>query len=391
MKGMTVLAVMILLMVGLFGWGSRHARAQQSLASTDQKTIAAVTNGLPFPIVPLVVEYEHAPHYFAQWISKSPQYSMIEAINIQAEPPIYQVVLTSKESGERVFYSNSEAKVKSLIRSGRKAVVTPVEFKVTEAVAEQPTYSFTFKDEAGQTIRWRFIPHSPPSERGGGTTPGRRTGGLGFSFRKLSTVADENTAVQIGENVFQAEPWPQISTPPYFVAYRGVYGIGVQTGTIGVGSENWRVTSAPTELKQGAQWVLTDAQNNPRTFQITARNGDELTISEVKGSGPFPTPISLNARITPQGLTLRSLSIENGANLMRISFKPDLNISAAGQVSFQIEVDKGEKIMEGTISVDKAGNATNFRWQPNSPDWAKGRTLNTTLEVDAGGYKLATK
>jgi len=348
---------------------------------------------LPFPIVPLVLEYEHAPHYFAQWIGSSPQYSMIEAINIQAEPPVYQVVLTNKASGERVYYSNSEAKIKSLTRTGKKGVLTPIDFKVIENVAEQPTYAFAFSDEKGQAIRWRFIPHSPPSERGGGTTPGRRSSGFGFAFRKLSTVADENTAVQIGEKVFQAEPWPQISTPPYFVAYRGVYGIGVQTGMLGVENENWRVTSAPTELKQGAQWVLTDGRNNERTFQITARTGDELTISEVKGQGPFVTPLSLTARITPQGLALRSIAIANGTNLMRISFKPDLNTSAAaaGQVSFQIEVDKNEKIMEGTISVEKSGSATNFRWQPNSPDWAKGRTLNTTLEVDAGGYKLATK
>lgn len=394
MRRRNVQAGIILLLAGLFALGSHAVNAQQPLAATD-KTLEAVIR-LPFPIVPMLIEYEHAPEYFAQWISTSPQYSMIEAVNIQKAPPSYQLVLTDKASGERVYYSSSEAKVKSLTGSGKKAVLTPVDFKVIENVAEQPTYAFAFKDEKGQAIRWRFMPHSAPSDRGSGSTPGRRQG-LSVVFRNLSSVADENTAVEIGEKVFPADPWPQISTPPYFVAYRGVYGLGVQTGTIGVGTENWRVTSAPAELNQGAQWVLTDGRNNVRTLQITARSGDELTISEAKVQAPFSTPLTLTALITPLGLALRSIRIENDGHSMSITFKPELNIAAApsGQsnpeVAFQIGVDKTEKVIEGTISLERSGNATNFRWTPRSPDWAKGRTLNTSLEVDATGYKLVTK
>ena len=389
-----VQAGMVLLLAGLFAWGGLTASGQQPLAATDQPLAAA--NRLPFPIVPILLEYDHTPEYFAQWLTTSTQYTMIEAVNIQTKPPVYQLILTDKVAGERVYYSNSEEKIKALISSGRKAVLTPIDFKVVENVAEQPTYAFAFRDEKGQAIRWRFMPHSPPSERGAGSTPGRRLG-LSFVFRKLSTVANENTVVEIGEKVFQAEPWPQISTPPYFIAFRGIYGLGVETTTLGVGTENWRVTSAPVELNQGAQWVLTDERNNVRTLQITARSGDELTISETKALGPLSTPLTLTARITPQGLALRSIAMSNDGHSMRITFKPDLNIAAAPsgqsnpQVAFQVGLDKDPKIIEGTISLERSGNATNFRWEPRSPDWAKGRLLNASLEIDANGYKLTSK
>jgi hypothetical protein len=75
----------------------------------------------PIPILPLLVEYEYAPLYLMQWIDDHPQYSMIEAIVHQTAPPLYQVILTEKETRRRVYYCNLKAKALELARDGREA------------------------------------------------------------------------------------------------------------------------------------------------------------------------------------------------------------------------------------------------------------------------------
>src|SRR5215510_2829819 len=79
------------------------------IAFPQSQTGAQSANGqnsvTPFPIVPVVMEYEHAPLFFLQWITKDPRYTMIEASVNQTSPPIYQIVLTGKTEGQRTYYS----------------------------------------------------------------------------------------------------------------------------------------------------------------------------------------------------------------------------------------------------------------------------------------------
>ncbi|HEU4387708.1 MAG TPA: hypothetical protein VFV34_07925, partial [Blastocatellia bacterium] len=204
------------------------------------------------PIVPVIADLEYAPEYFIQWMKDDPRYAMIQALLYQREPLVCALVLTEKKSEREVYYSNSELKVKALKQRGKTARLAKIDFRIVERVGQQPIYGFGFADETGQAIRWRFIPTSAATRRGAGIGSGHIGRGLNWIYRNLGTAAGEGTAVQVGEKVSEAEHWPEISAPPYFVAYRGFYQVGAGMGGLLLGTESWRVTSKPKELREGA-------------------------------------------------------------------------------------------------------------------------------------------
>src|SRR5438046_2212160 len=77
--------------------------------------VQAQSPSVPFPLLPLIAEYEYVPHYFMQRLNDHPQYAMIEAAVTDSNPPVYNLVLTEKGSRRRVNYCNSEARVKGLL------------------------------------------------------------------------------------------------------------------------------------------------------------------------------------------------------------------------------------------------------------------------------------
>ena len=80
--------------------------------------------------------------------------------------------------------------------------------------------------------------------------------------------------------VSDAAPWPEISTPPYFVAYHGSYTEGRHIGAVACTGRELACRSAPEDLKQGVEWTLSNESGIERKMRIIARKGDEPTISE---------------------------------------------------------------------------------------------------------------
>jgi hypothetical protein len=342
---------------------------------------------LPVPALPLIVHYEYIPHYFVQWLSDHPQYARIEAAVTESKPPVFNLTLTEKGSGRRVNYCNSEARVKTLAPAGQEARLTKIDYRATNNFGQLPSHEFSFTDERGQAVRWRFTLAAPVSERGAGLTEQEGGAGLMLIYRELGTAAGEGAAVQIGAKVSEAEPWSEISAPPYFVAYRGAYSDGIGIGALFPGQESWRVTAAPRELNEGAQWTLTCDRGRTRQWRVTAKRGAELTIQEAGQA------LTLQARQTATGFALRSITLASRSKTMRISFTPELDpaASSAAPISFQIDLNGHNKIAHGSVAVEKRGAATNFRWQFKAPDWAKSRALTSTVTLNDNGYKVEVK
>lgn len=362
-------------------------------ANTRAQGQEAEGNRPPLPIIPLIVEYEYAAQYFMQWVNDNPQYSMIEAVISSGEPRVIQMILTETKTERRITYSNSEAKVKAIVSAGEEARLAKIDFKEVKNVGQAPVYGFAFADERGQAVRWRFIPAAPASPLGKGLSPQAAPTGLRFKFRERATTAGAGTAVQIGDKVSEAEPWPEISSPPYFVAHRGSYVEGMHMGSLLAGKRSWRVTAAPSELTQGSKWTLVDAAGHTRELSITERKGDELTIRETTEWAS----LDLTARATSRGLAVRSIVITSVGKKMRLAFKPDLEIdmvsdgAAKTQVAFQIDEGDHDKVSEGTVSVDRRKDSVLLRWQPKSPDWAKSRSLTATITLEPLGYAIEVR
>lgn len=374
-----------------FALSGADARQQQSAPAEGQKTASTVP---PIPVVPLIAEYEYAPVYFMQWINDSPRYSRIAASVGEGKTPSHLVILTEKDSDRAVYYTNSAERAKALKGEGKDVVHTPIDFKEVRKVEQEVTFGIGFRDQHGQAIVWRFIPaNSKPSKRGAGLQPLGAMPGLHLRYSNLGTAAGAGTAVQIGDKVHEAEPWPQISAPPYFVAYRGSYAHGMELSAVLLGKESWRVVKAPAELREGEQWTLAGDSGRERLLRIKEVRGDELVISEQPSPGTDGTTVNLSALRTPQGLALRSVTLNSRERAMRVTFTPELNLAANGtaarsESAYRIDLGTNEKVSQGTVTVERQANTLNLRWQPSSPDWAKSRALHTAINLNPSGYSI---
>ena len=189
-------------------------------------------------------------------------------------------------------------------------------------------------------------------------------------------------------------PTRQVSAPPYFIAYRGSLAEGMDLGALLFGSETWRVSSSPTELREGEQWTLNGAGGRTRQLRVAERRGDEMTI-KVSDTPEADSPgLDMNVRAVPQGWAIRSLTLTRGPHTMRVTFAPELLLttdSAAGgnaEVAFEVEQGKGKKTLEGSITVERQAGTTRLRWQPKSPEWAKPVAFDSTVKVEGGGYSV---
>jgi len=131
----------------------------------ERQAAAAQDARLPFPVAPLIVHYEYVPHYFVQWLNDHPQYTRIEAAVTDSEPPVFNLTLTEKGSGRRVNYCNSEARLKAMAQSGQEARLTKIDYRAMNNFGQAPAHEFSFTDERGQAVRWRFTLAAPDELR----------------------------------------------------------------------------------------------------------------------------------------------------------------------------------------------------------------------------------
>ncbi|MDX2040897.1 MAG: hypothetical protein SF097_06595 [Acidobacteriota bacterium] len=356
-----------------------NAQAQQKNASSS----------VPLPIVPMLIEYEYAPLYMMQFLNGHARYTQIEAVMNTNAPPVYQIVLTEK-NGKRVWHSNVEAKTRSLAQLGRESHLTAIDYKTATDDSGRQIHGVAFRDKHGQSVRWRFIPASDPSERGSGLTPRGNAPGLRLDYRDLGTLAGEGTVAQFDEQIIEAEPWSERSSPPYFVGYRGSITLGHHSSALAFGREEWRVVSAPKTLREGAEWKLVNRHGQherERKLHVTSLRGDDLTINE---SGGADSSLSLNARFRPEGWALRSLQLISGGQTMRLVFTPELNLAASGEAAFQIDQSNQQKLAHGIVIVQKQSDGARLRWQPKAPDWAKSKGFETVVKINAAEYVVET-
>lgn len=373
---------------------SDHGTAQQSSTTNREK------GSLPFPVIPAIVEYDYLPLYFMQWIKDDPNYSIVAATIYPGDSPVYQIMLVEK-SGGSVYYCNLKTMADNLAREGKQAHFAPIDFKATQSVGQPTTYGFGFRDARGRAIVWRFIPASRPSLLGAGLTPQARNPGFHLMYRHLGTLAGEGTAIQIGDHLNEAEPWPESSSPPYFVAFRGTHADGMDSGALLLGSESWQIVSSPntadvSELREGAQWVLRETGGRERTFRITELHADEVTITETSAAATGIRSFEMRAQIQPQGFAVREIHLGDGVRAMRLAFTPALNLvptatEASNPASdFEFDLGKQRHVAQGTVAVERQSGVLLLRWLAKAPEWAKSRGLVSTIKIQASGYTIET-
>ena len=344
------------------------------------------------PIVPLAVRYSHVPQYFMQVISNSPQYTRIEAyVDRTAKTPSIQIMLAPKNSYKPITYCDSREVADALNRLGREAYFVPIDAQLPKEISAGSKVGFAFRDKTGQPILWRFIAMTEVSAMGSGLTPLGKVPGLRLSYRERGALAGPGSAVKIGEELYEAEVWTELSHPPEFVPYRGSYTEGLDSGEIGIGSEEWQVISAPSQLERGAQWVISSTRNR-RTLTVTEATADRIKINQTD-TNPWELTTELTYARSQAGFGLSEISITDHSHTLQMTFNPPLppvGTTGSTKSAFTINQGKQRGIASGEVSYENAADGAELKFQFRAPDWAKGRVLTSKVQTAPGKFSFVT-
>jgi hypothetical protein len=342
---------------------------------------------LPPPVPPVLISYQYWPGLFMQWVGKELPYSMIQVYTDRnVTPPLYDVVLTERATGKRIHYANQQSLVDQARQAGDDAYLTTINLKTSNETSSQGTYEFSFTEHDGTPVLWRFIQGSDVTDEGAGMTAIPGTPALILMYREQGAVATQGTALQIGNQVSEAELWKEISSPPYFLPYRGARTVGLDIATLIPGNFQWKVDSAPSTLAEGQGWGLSDTAGQHLHFVIQKITGDDYQIEE---DGTPSVKTQLTAKKAAQGWLLESVRYETPQqgekHGITLTFQPPLSLQSADakMSKFEVQMGKNTRIGNGAISTRNSGNGSQYVWQFKAPDWARARTMTTTLTTNS--------
>jgi hypothetical protein len=330
--------------------------------------------GLPAPIAPEQIVYRHWPEQFVQWIGTELPYTMIELyVDPAGTTPLYEAVLTERTTGKRIHYANQQEMVDVDKRSGAQAYLANMQLDRPANVATGATYLLRFVDQAGEPVTWQFIQGSDISERGGGSSPAGVEPPV-LMYRGRSAVAGEGSALKIGKAVSVADVWPEISQPPYIVAYHGALSENVDIAVFAGAGQQWTTASAPKTLAVGAEWKLKARDGLGCTLRVQSIAGDRVTILDNDDHLPGRT-VAIEATWTNNAWSIDKMHYSAaGADAnegVTIAFTP--GATAAGAPSkFEVIAGHKTRIASGTVH----GDPTQARvgWEFKDPDRLRGKT-----------------
>lgn len=353
-------------------------------------------------IPPVLYSYDHWDHHLLQWLPNHPRFEIVEALVRDEEPPLVHFFFTEREAREgskrQIHYTNSDAFAARLADGAGDSEVYRVEVAYEPPViGEKPTFRFGLDTLDGATT-WQFCANAEPDPQ---YAPGlvnnvtenahNPKGGLLFFYLPESATSDPCTALTVADETYPAEQWPEISVPPYFVAYRGVYSRNVDLGYFYTSTPiRARVDAAPSKLEIGAAWSVTDIgttndDTRNRCLQVLTLDGAAATISD--GISTYLTQLDGDA------LATNSIAVTSGEHGMQVQFAeplPDLRKldEANHEVAFTIATALQPTLTTGVLSMQRTGKKLILDFRPQQPDFWQSTRLETQIELLSDGYSL---
>ncbi len=318
---------------------------------------AQVPGNVPLP----GVHYRYWPKQIVQWIGPELPYSMIVAnIDDRGKQPVYDVQLIDKNGKSNVRYTNSAEELALDKRAGFTVYQVSMQFDGPPDPEKGAQYLLRFNTETGVPVVWQFVLMTDLSDQGSGVSVIPAAIPI-LSYRTQAGLADQGTALKVGNTTSAADVWKEIAQPPYFVPYHGAFSVGVQVLSF--------VPEPPASPADG------QSPAKPSTLSL-ARNGDTVALSD----SFFGTPISY----TMEGTSIVRVSFAPAKgkreDTVTLAFTPPLALT--GQSKFEIVVGSKTKIATGTAQLPDANSQSrSISWSFATPKDLQGKTSAVTASA----------
>ena len=337
------------------------------------------------PITPMNVRFQYVPLYLAQSISHNQRYGRIEAlINRDLEQSWYEVILTDKTTGNKIFYLNSPAAVNILRNEGTIAHYASIEFGSTENIDSNLTYQIAFHDSDGQQIAWRFVVNPRVTEAETRIAPPLNAPGFVMMHASRRFAAGPGTAVTIGNEKKTVDAVAPAVTRN-LVDYHAFSAKDLVIAEIVPGTTVWFTEFSPAQVREGDHWTFRGSGGQERTMTIERASGNQVQLRQVDRDDPFSPPAELEFRLENNGLVLRSISFSLQAHKLQISFQPMLpfpvrQLEDTADADFVVAED-GQSIAKGKVFVQRAVDTEHISWRFDSPASTRSNWFDSGVNV----------
>jgi hypothetical protein len=353
-------------------------------------------------ISPLLYSFDHWDHHLLQWLPDHPRYEIVEALIKDSAPPVIQFFFTeraAKDGSKKQFhYTNDQAFAGRLARGAGDSEVEFVDIDYTPPNAgEIPRFYFGL-DALEGPITWQFCASGEPDPQYGSGLVNNVTenahnpkGGLLFFYLPESTTSDACTVLDMGDSKYPAAPWPEVSVPPYFVAYRAVYSRNIDLGYFYASDRTRiRVNSAPSELTRGAMWSVTlegASDGIARDANLEVLDVRDKSVTLTDGTMTYVTTLEKGE------LTTTDIQANDGVKSMNVHFAspvPDLrNLDdKKHEVAFTMATESATDLSSGVLSIQRVNGGISVGFLPQNPEFLQAASLMTAIQLTEDGYIL---
>lgn len=330
------------------------------------------------PPLPLVLRYTQWDHHFLQWLPSHPRYEAVEVL--AKERPGGNVVwffLTDRDapagSKHQTHYVD-DPRLARMLGTG-DSEVHEAEIRYQRAEAAGGCRMRVELETRDGPVAWSFDAGGQPTRRAllvdnAAAAHNPRGGFLAF-YLEDSALSAPSSALVVDGRPYVVEPWPELSRPPHFVAYGGIY------------SRPVHVAYVPT---------------HDRTVRAFAE-GRVLPASAAAGLGAEAVfgwgDVEQHTRVSGEAFETEALVVRDGAASLMLRFTPplpDLRFLPEGSTRSAWAFALGEQAeVSGEIDLEKQGAAVTVRFRPQSPIWAQRIEVVSRVELLEDGYAAETR
>jgi len=329
------------------------------------------------PLLPMNVEFRYVPQYLEESISDDPLYARIEAL---LDENGCDVILLEKSTNREAFYSISKRSVDARAANGWEAYITPIGCTAFWAEDSSPAFVIRFQDRLGNEILWKFadgdiVPHASPK-----VILRTDNSGIGFLYAPRRAPSADGTTLKIAGREYL--PKSKQSDD----ALAAFYATDMTIGQILPGTDLWAVEGTPADPVQTAKWNVGGGGGRLRTLAVKELSATEVSIEQFDLNDPDAPQVILNVVRVNDAYELRSLSFESHFNTFWIFFGPLLPLPAHEVddkriVTFTVAENDQANIASGKLEVQRAVDADHVLWHFETPDFARGITLETGVNL----------
>ncbi len=308
------------------------------------------------------VHYRYWPKQMVQWVGPELPYSMIVAnIDDRGKQPIYDVQLIDKTGSVKTHYTNSAEELALDQRAGFTVYQVAMQFDGPADPEKGAQYLLRFNTETGVPVVWQFVLATDVTDQGSGVSAIAAAFPI-LSYRGLAGLADQGTALKVGNTTSAADVWKEFAYPPYFVPYHGAFSTGVQVLSFAPGSPSPRGDGQSTAK----------ASNDSLSV---ARNGDTVAFSD----SLLGTTISYSLDGTSIARVSFAPAKGKREDTVTIAFTPPL--APAGESKFEIVAGKTKIATGSAQSPDANSQSRSISWSFSTPADLKGKTPTVTANA----------